>query len=122
LEGEKQKLEANQKADARSQTSEDVGEEAAVATTAETTATAVDDNVAPPPPDEEGFVWPEGAAPQSEAASMGATEQAVVANTPLPSLDELVKRIPAAARDTLDDLFRARFVAVKRVEQSSLKS
>lgn len=41
---------------------------------------------------------------------------------PLPSLDELVQRIPAAAREALDELFRARFVGVKRIEKSVLKN
>ena len=41
---------------------------------------------------------------------------------PLPPLEELVQRIPANVRETLDDLFRARFVTVKRVPKSALKS
>lgn len=39
----------------------------------------------------------------------------------LPSLDELVKRIPAEVRASLDDLFRARFVSVKRIPKRALK-
>jgi hypothetical protein len=39
----------------------------------------------------------------------------------LPPMDELVKRIPAPAREALDELFRARFVTVKRLPQSALK-
>jgi hypothetical protein len=39
----------------------------------------------------------------------------------LPSLDELVKRIPAETRDALDDLFRAKFVRVVRVPKKALK-
>jgi hypothetical protein len=39
----------------------------------------------------------------------------------LPPLDELVKRIPANVREVLDDLFRARFVTVKRVPKKALK-
>ena len=41
--------------------------------------------------------------------------------TPLPALDELVKRIPPHVRETLDDLFRARFVTVRRVPERVLK-
>ena len=41
---------------------------------------------------------------------------------PLPPLSELVERIPAEVREALDDLFRARFVAVKRVPKRALKS
>lgn len=40
---------------------------------------------------------------------------------PLPALDSLVQRIPPHVRETLDDLFRARFVAVKRVPERALK-
>jgi hypothetical protein len=39
----------------------------------------------------------------------------------LPELEELVKRIPAEVRATLDELFRARFVSVKRVPKKVLK-
>jgi hypothetical protein len=39
----------------------------------------------------------------------------------LPPLDELVKRIPPEVRETLEDLFRARFVTVKRVPKKALK-
>lgn len=34
---------------------------------------------------------------------------------PLPELDELIARVPADVRDTLDELFRARFVSVKKL-------
>jgi hypothetical protein len=40
----------------------------------------------------------------------------------LPPLDELVARIPAEVREALDDLFRAKFVRVRRVIPTSLKS
>lgn len=39
----------------------------------------------------------------------------------LPPLEELVQRIPPEVRDTLEDLFRAKFIAVKRVPKSALK-
>lgn len=41
---------------------------------------------------------------------------------PLPTLDELVARVPADARELLDDLFRARFTSVRRVRPEELKS
>lgn len=41
---------------------------------------------------------------------------------PLPSLNELVERIPPEVRETLDDLFRARFVTVKRIPKRAFKS
>lgn len=40
---------------------------------------------------------------------------------PLPELDALVARIPAEVRETLDELFRARFTAVRRVPKTALK-
>lgn len=40
---------------------------------------------------------------------------------PLPPLDELVNRIPEATRALMDELFRARFVTVKRVPRTALK-
>lgn len=41
---------------------------------------------------------------------------------PLPPLDELVTRIPPEVRASLDDLFRAKFIAVRRVPKTALKS
>jgi hypothetical protein len=39
----------------------------------------------------------------------------------LPPLDELVQKIPVEVRETLDELFRAKFVAVRRVPSAALK-
>ena len=39
----------------------------------------------------------------------------------LPPMEDLVQRIPAPARELLEELFRARFVTVKRVPSSALK-
>jgi hypothetical protein len=38
----------------------------------------------------------------------------------LPPLDELVQRIPADVRETLDDLFRAKFTTVRRIPKKAL--
>ncbi|MEX2044513.1 MAG: hypothetical protein WD941_04110 [Opitutus sp.] len=40
---------------------------------------------------------------------------------PLPHVEDLVKRIPPGVRDALEDLFRARFVTVRRVPERALK-
>lgn len=40
----------------------------------------------------------------------------------LPPMEDLVKRIPAPARDLMEELFRARFVTVKRLPKSVLKN
>lgn len=42
-------------------------------------------------------------------------------DAPLPPMEDLVKRIPAPARAALEDLFRARFVTVKRISQRDFK-
>lgn len=39
----------------------------------------------------------------------------------LPPLQELVEKIPAEVRETLEELFRARFTTVKRVPKKALK-
>lgn len=39
---------------------------------------------------------------------------------PAPELDELVGRLPPAVRETLDELFRARFVRVTRLPRKTL--
>jgi hypothetical protein len=40
----------------------------------------------------------------------------------LPPLNDLVQRIPAEVREVLEDLFRARFVSVKRIPKKALKT
>jgi hypothetical protein len=40
----------------------------------------------------------------------------------LPPLDVLVQRIPPEVRETLEDLFRARFVRVQKLPRAALKS
>ena len=40
---------------------------------------------------------------------------------PLPPLEDLVNQIPAATRELMDQLFRAKFVTVRRIPESALK-
>lgn len=40
----------------------------------------------------------------------------------LPPMEDLVMRIPAPARELIEDLFRARFVTVKRMPKAALKN
>lgn len=91
-------------------------------------------NAGPPAAgDDDTNVWPtetEEAAFLAESSERG---EKVVAVSPeakeeieddskaLPKLDELVERIPAETRELLDELFRARFVAVRRVRKKDLK-
>lgn len=39
----------------------------------------------------------------------------------LPPLDDLVQRIPPATRELIDEIFRAKFITVKRIPKSALK-
>jgi len=55
------------------------------------------------------------------AAATEAVEETETETAPLPPLDQLVKRIPAEVRATLDDLFRAKFVTVRRMPKKALK-
>ena len=83
----------------------------------------------------EPTAWPDDAAESAflaEARDRGevvkaprAAEDAAEENADpkaLPNLDELVNRIPPEVRDTLEDLFRAKFVRVQRVPKRALKS
>lgn len=40
---------------------------------------------------------------------------------PLPPMEDLVNRIPAPARELMEQLFRTHFVTVKRIPKSALK-
>lgn len=77
---------------------------------------------------------PAGPSSEEEAAflaqerEMGVVTPALMhAETPpeekgdLPPMDDLVKRIPMPARDLMEELFRAKFVTVKRIPKSALK-
>jgi hypothetical protein len=93
------------------------------------------ESTAPAPMEEEGAVtWPDEAAESSflaEARARGEGGSPVKAKEeiaddtdakPLPPLNELVNRIPVEVREALEDLFRARFVTVKRVPKRALKT
>jgi hypothetical protein len=110
--------------------------EVAMVPRAETDAAMAD--AASAPFDEDGPNWPSAA---DEAAFIGGekeqgrpvpkagdaltlrqeAEQAEAALGPLPSIDALIARIPAEARETLEDLFRPKFTGVKRVSKDVLK-
>jgi hypothetical protein len=48
-------------------------------------------------------------------------EKAPAERGELPPMEDLVKRIPMPTRDLLEELFRAKFVTVKRLPRSALK-
>ncbi len=90
--------------------------------------------VAPVPGDAEGASWPDDSAESAflaEARDRGEpiaptrAKEEIADETDakaLPPLNELVNRIPADVREALEDLFRARFVTVKRVPKRALKT
>ncbi len=85
-------------------------------------AAAAGENSWPSEADESAFLAEQrgqGAAAPPPAAA--AAENGIDAQ-PLPSLEELVQRIPAETRAALDDLFRAKFTGVRRVPKTALKS
>jgi hypothetical protein len=79
-------------------------------------------------------VWPDEAAEISFRAEARERGESVASTAPrpapseenenknLPSLETLVNRIPADVRETLDDLFRVKFVTVRRVPAKSFKT
>ncbi len=78
-----------------------------------------------------GANWPDDSAEAAFLADARERGEVVVAARPaepveeneataLPALNELVQRIPAEVREVLEDLFRARFVSVKRVPKKAL--
>ncbi len=89
------------------------------------------------PFDDDGPVWPDESAESAmraevaergetlssraarEAAEAAAEEAAEKQN--LPPLDDLIERISPDVRETLEDLFRAKFVKVVRAPKKSLK-
>ena len=80
-----------------------------------------------------GNNWPDEAAESAFRAEARERGEATVVSAPaaeaveetdakgLPELEELLKRIPPAAREALDEHFRAKFTGVKRVPAKALK-
>jgi hypothetical protein len=92
--------------------------------------------VAPPLPVENGAnVWPDDAAEgafiaearargepvKAAAATVEAVEEKEDEKKALPPLADLIKRLSPDVRETLDDLFRAKFTTVRRVPKKVLK-
>ena len=61
-----------------------------------------------------------GELPKPKVADVESTDEGEA--KALPTIEALVERIPAGVRDTLEDLFRAKFVKVQRVPKRALKS
>lgn len=56
---------------------------------------------------------------RGEAVTTSAVEE--TSTKGLPPLEELVKRVPPAVHEALEDLFRAKFIAVRRIPKQALK-
>ena len=109
----------------------------AVEVAAMAAATATAGATGAPTFDEEGPVWPDEAAESSaraEAVERGETlsskaarelaeaaAEAAAEKKNLPKLDDLIARMPADLLDTLEDLFRVKFVKVARTPKKALK-
>lgn len=61
----------------------------------------------------------QAAAPKSAASVLDEAKEHSVA---LPPMDDLIQRIPASTRDLVDQLFRAKFITVKRLPVSAFKT
>ena len=101
---------------------EAVGARAVLASAPEPAATLFGDE-APWPTDEPAFsaeARERGEAVATVPKPLPPTE-AEAEKGPLPPLDELVQRIPAEVRETLEELFRVKFTNVQRVAAKHLK-
>jgi hypothetical protein len=79
--------------------------------------------IGPSADEEASLLVEDGAAPPGAKPSReNQTEEVDLDSSPLPPMDELVHRIPESARDMIEELFRARFVTVKRFPKKLLKS
>jgi hypothetical protein len=63
----------------------------------------------------------DGGARVAQPSKPAADEDSEVETAPLPALQSLVDRIPADAREVLEELFRAKFYTVKKVPKAALK-
>ncbi len=92
---------------------------------ADTSPAAGDDApIGPGDAEESAFLAEQKASEPAVSAPRAANGQEANGETggSLPPLDDLVHRIPAPTRELIDELFRAKFVTVKRVPKSALKS
>jgi len=82
------------------------------------------ENLAPVGPsleEEAAFIASERESGASTPIPPAATADKDDEKTELPPLEDLVQRIPAPARELIEELFRARFVTVKRLPKAALK-
>jgi hypothetical protein len=88
---------------------------------APTAAVVAEAPVGPSAEEEAAFIAEErenGYAPAAATSGPGGDEAEA---GELPPLEDLVKRIPPATRDVMEELFRAKFVTVRRIPRAALK-
>ncbi len=78
--------------------------------------------VGPSAEEENAFLSTEGESRGVVNATSSAENSSEDEKKELPPMEDLVQRIPAPARDLIENLFRARFVTVKRIPKSALKN
>jgi hypothetical protein len=73
--------------------------------------------------EESSFLADQGAATAATADTLSHVSPPLPAEEgSLPPLDDLVQRIPAPTRALIDELFRAKFITVKRLPREAFKS
>ena len=75
-----------------------------------------------PTSEEEGAFLTAEAAAEPVPLAVSPTSDAEDDTGDLPPLEDLITRIPGAARELIEELFRARFVTVKRIPKAALKN
>ncbi len=72
--------------------------------------------------EETAFLAEQGTTSPPKPMPVVATAQDSATDAPIPPMDELIHRIPPAARELIDQLFRAKFITVKRMPVSAFKT
>lgn len=63
----------------------------------------------------------QGNAPAFSVPPSALSAEPEAGDVPLPPMEDLVKRIPMPTRDLMEELFRAKFITVKRMPPTALK-
>ena len=77
--------------------------------------------IGPGDAEETAFLAEQRRSSPPEVAALASVEREEQ-NGPLPPMDELIHRIPVATRELMDQLFRIKFVTVKRLPASAFKT
>ena len=72
--------------------------------------------------EESAFLAEQGTASPPKASAAVSTIEESEPSAPFPPMDDLIQRIPTPTRELIDQLFRAKFIAVKRMPVSAFKT